>query len=85
MSETKINVGKEVAALLQKLGLEPGFVKEFHLTPTKATVTVFKRDAGGSKYLEPSPPLLPPGGDDVDSTGFSQRPATETVTYEVRT
>lgn len=83
MSEDKTNVGKEVAALLQKLGLEPTFVKELHLTPTMATVTLFKRNADGSKYLEPAPELLPAEGENV--SGFSQRVATETVAYEVRT
>ena len=85
MSKDKINVGREASALLQKLGLEPGFVKELHLTPRQATVTMFKRNEDGSKYLVDADPLLPSEDEDSDVFGFSQVAATEVVTFDVRT
>jgi hypothetical protein len=85
MSEDKINVGKEVAALLQKLGLEPAFVKELHITPTKATATVFKKDVNGSKYMEPSEQVLPTDDEDSEVFGFSHHIAVETLYFDVRT
>ena len=85
MSEDKINVGKETSALLTKLGLEPMFVKELHLTPTKATVTVYKRNEDGSKYTEPAEPFLPSDDEEAETFGFSHVAATQIIEFEVRT
>jgi hypothetical protein len=58
-----------------------GWVKEVHLTPRSATVTVFKRDENGNKHLIASNPYLPGEGDDI--TGFSSEVATEVIEHEV--
>jgi hypothetical protein len=84
-TEDRIHVGREAAALLQKLGLEPSFVKELHLTPNKATVTVFKRDENGAKYMEPTTEYLPLDEQDFDVSSFGAVAATEVVEYAVRT
>lgn len=82
----RINIGREIKKLCDKLGLEPTNVASITFEPSSVTAVVYKVNDRGAKYLEESPETLP-GYDpeSSDATGFSTRPATETLTFEVRT
>ncbi len=80
-----IHIGKEVKALLDKLGLNGPDVAEFHCTPKKVTVTIFKRNERGEKYTEGSWEQLPSDDEDEVVSGFVSHVATETKEYAVHT
>lgn len=87
MNENKINISKHTSGMLKELGLNPPDVAELTITPTTVTVTVFKRNEDGNKYLvEPVEYLPGLDAEDADVTSFATaRPATETKTFDVRT
>jgi hypothetical protein len=83
-SQDRINIGKEVAAICKKLGLEPSFTQSIHITPTQAEVVTYLKNENGSKYTEPLAPYLAPDEDEEVFT-FSSTPVPATQTFEVRT
>ena len=86
MSENKVHIGKEVAAICKKLGLEPLFTGSLLITPTSVDAVVFLKDERGKKHTIPPPEALPVAEDGSESMGFTHTTvATETRTFEVRT
>ena len=85
MSENKLNISKEIGALLKKLELAPPDVAALHITPSKVVATVYRRNDQGHKFITGAGAWTTENKDEVVTSFSSGTPATKTVEYEVRT
>ncbi len=52
MSPTPTLPYSEIGPFLERLGFEPNFVREFTMTPSDVTVTLFAKNANGQKHCD---------------------------------
>jgi hypothetical protein len=59
----------EIGPFLERLGFEPNMVREFTMNPSDVTVTLYKSNERGSKYVD-----LETGEPAVETLKFKVRP-----------